>query len=67
MVALARAGVPADEVVAAASWRGREWLGRPGLEEGAPADFLVVDADPCADVDTLRRPRRLVLDGAVLT
>ncbi len=37
------------DVVAAASWRTRDYLGVPGLEEGASADLVVYDADPRSD------------------
>lgn len=66
LVALRDAGLPPGDVLAAAAWAGRRWLGWPGLEEGAPADFLVLDADPRADLDTLRAPRHVVLAGAVV-
>lgn len=59
-------GLPAAEVVAAVSWRGRAWLGWQGVEEGAPADFVVLDADPREDLSTLRRPVCVVLRGAVV-
>ena len=64
--ALIEAGVPQAEVIAQASWRGREWLGLPGLDEGAPADLVVYDADPRVDLATLAAPRRMVLRGAVV-
>lgn len=63
---LVRAGVPATDAVAGASWRAREWLGLPGLVEGGPADLVVYDSDPRVDVSTLRRPRRIVLRGRVV-
>lgn len=61
--ALVGAGIPLAEVVAQASWRGRAWLGLPGLAEGAPADLVVYDADPRAELATLLRPLRIVLKG----
>lgn len=64
--AMVEMGLPADDVVAAASWRGREWLGWQGIEEGAAADFVVLDADPRQDLTTLRRPARVVLRGRVV-
>ncbi|WP_369139712.1 amidohydrolase family protein [Modestobacter versicolor] len=64
--ALHAAGLPAEAAVAAASWAAREWLGLPGIEEGAPADLVVFDADPRTDLDTLQRPRRTVLRGVVV-
>jgi imidazolonepropionase-like amidohydrolase len=64
--ALHAAGLPAEAALAAASWAARSWLGLPCLEEGAPADLVVYDADPRADLDTLQRPQRMVLRGAVV-
>ena len=63
---LVGAGIPPADVIAAASWRAREWLGVPGLEEGAPADLVVYDADPRVDLSTVDTPRRMVLRGAVI-
>ena len=54
----------AEQALAAGSWRSRRWLGRPHeLVDGAPADLLVFDADPRADLDELRRPRHVILRG----
>lgn len=64
--ALVGAGIPQAEVIAQASWRGREWLGLPGLEEGAPADLVVYDTDPRVDLAAVLAPRRMVLRGAVV-
>lgn len=44
----------------------REWLGRPGLTEGAPADLVVYEADPRADVRALAQPLRVVVNGRVV-
>ena len=52
---LAAYGIPAEDALGAASWRAREWLGcNATLDEGAPADFVVYDADPRQDVAVLR-------------
>jgi imidazolonepropionase-like amidohydrolase len=64
--ALSAAGLPAEEALAAGSWRARAWLGLPCIEEGAPADVVVYDADPRADLDALQRPRRTILRGRVV-
>ena len=64
--ALHAAGVPAEAALAAASWSARSWLGLPCIEEGAPADVVVYDVDPRADLDTLARPRHVVLRGEVV-
>jgi imidazolonepropionase-like amidohydrolase len=61
---LVRAGLPAAEVVAAASWRTRDWLGVPSLAEGAPADLVVYPADPRLDIRVLAAPAAVVLRGA---
>ncbi|MFK0138312.1 amidohydrolase family protein [Streptomyces murinus] len=63
---LVTAGIPPIEALAATSWSARAWLGRPGLEEGAPADLVVYDEDPRAEVGVLAAPRRVVLNGAVV-
>ncbi|GCE75087.1 amidohydrolase family protein [Cellulomonas biazotea] len=64
---LVRAGIPAHDVVAAASWRTRAWLGADGLDEGASADLVVYDADPRRDVAVLAAPRAVVLRGDVVS
>ena len=64
---LAALDLPAYEALGAASWRAREWLGRPPyLDEGAPADFVVYPADPLADLGVLAAPSRIVLRGRVV-
>jgi imidazolonepropionase-like amidohydrolase len=65
---LATYGLSAFEALGAASWRAREWLGMSGtLGEGAPADFVVYDADPLEDLGVLASPRRIVLRGRVVS
>ncbi|MEZ5193228.1 MAG: hypothetical protein R2734_12415 [Nocardioides sp.] len=55
-------GLPAEYALGAASWRARAWLGwNATLDEGAPADFVVVDRDPLADLTALREPVAVVL------
>jgi imidazolonepropionase-like amidohydrolase len=63
---LVTAGIPAVDALSAASWDARAWLGRPGLEEGAPADLVVYEGDPRTDVRVLAAPRRVVLNGIVV-
>ncbi|MEU3182640.1 amidohydrolase family protein [Streptomyces sp. NPDC006923] len=63
---LVKAGIPPVEALSAAAWAARGWLGRPVLEEGAPADLVVYDEDPRADVRVLAAPRRIVLNGHVV-
>jgi len=64
IVALAGAGHP--DPLGAASWAAREWLGRPGLTPGAPADLVVYRDDPRADLSALREPILIVLRGRVV-
>jgi len=64
--AMVEMGLPADYALGAASWKARAWLGFAGIEEGASADFVVYDADPRADLDTLLRPVAVVLRGSVV-
>jgi imidazolonepropionase-like amidohydrolase len=64
--ALRAAGLPAEAALAAGSWAARAWLGLPCIEEGAPADVVVYDADPRQDLDTLQRPQLRVLRGGVV-
>ncbi|MFE9683855.1 amidohydrolase family protein [Streptomyces sp. NPDC006285] len=63
---LVTAGIPPVEALSATTWGAREWLGRPGLEEGAPADLVVYGEDPRAEVRVLAAPRRVVLGGRVV-
>jgi imidazolonepropionase-like amidohydrolase len=64
---LASYGISATDALAAASWKARDWLGLdPLLDEGAPADFVVYDDDPRADLTVLARPARVVLRGRVV-
>jgi imidazolonepropionase-like amidohydrolase len=63
---LVTAGIPPLQALSATTWAARAWLGRPGLTEGAPADFVVYDEDPRADVRVLAAPRRVVLNGKVV-
>ena len=64
--ALVGAGIPQPEVIAQASWRGREWLGLPGLVEGAPADLVVYATDPRKDLAAIMDPQRMILRGRVV-
>jgi len=63
---LAEAGMPVAAAIGAGSWTARRWLGLAGLEPGAPADLVLYDADPRADLDVLRRPALIVMDGQVI-
>lgn len=64
---LVRAGLTPAEALHAGIWRAREWLGRPGLEEGADADLVVYAADPRAEIGVLAHPQQIVLRGLTVT
>ncbi|WP_328503718.1 amidohydrolase family protein [Streptomyces sp. NBC_00457] len=63
---LVTAGIPPVQALSATAWGARRWLGRTGLEEGAPADVVVYQVDPRADVRVLADPRTVVLNGRVV-
>jgi imidazolonepropionase-like amidohydrolase len=63
---LVTAGIPPIDALAATAWSARTWLGRPNLQEGAPADLVVYDEDPRADVRVLAAPRRILLNGRIV-
>ncbi len=61
---MVRAGIPAADVVAAASWRARAFLGADTLTEGASADLVVYAEDPRERIAALADPAHVVLRGA---
>lgn len=61
--ALGAAGHP--DPLGAASWHARDWLGRPGIVDGAPADLVVYRTDPRTDPAALDHPELIVLRGRV--
>lgn len=63
---LARAGLGATTILDAATWASRRFLGAPGLEDGAPADLLVVPRDPRSDHRALRERNHVVLNGRIV-
>ncbi|MFC5380395.1 amidohydrolase family protein [Aquipuribacter nitratireducens] len=63
---LVGAGLPPVVAVGAGAWDARRWLGRDGLGEGAPADLLVLGADPVLEPATLHAPVAVVLRGRVV-
>lgn len=60
---LATGGLPPQAALGAACWSARTFFGLPGLSEGAPADFVVFDRDPLADLDVLDKPVHVALNG----
>ncbi|MDG4808339.1 amidohydrolase family protein [Micromonospora sp. WMMD1120] len=61
-----RAGMAPLDVLAAASWGARAWLGFPGLVEGGLADLTVYPEDPRVDLRVVRAPSRTILRGHVI-
>jgi len=67
IAAMTAIGMTPEQALAAGSWSAREWLGVcADLSVGAPADLLVYDADPRADLAVLAHPTRIVLRGRVV-
>ena len=64
---LAAGGLPPEAALGAACWTARAFLDLAGLEDGAPADFVVYDRDPLADLDELDRPAHVVLGGRLVS
>ncbi|MGM9480737.1 amidohydrolase family protein [Roseateles sp. NT4] len=63
-----KAGIPAPEVLRIATWNGARVAGASGqrgrIERGYAADLVMVDGDPSADIEQLRRAS-LVIQGQV--
>jgi imidazolonepropionase-like amidohydrolase len=64
---LAAGGLPPEAAVGAACWTAREFLGLPGLDDDAPADFVVYRQDPTADLHVLDQPDLVVLGGRLVS
>ena len=64
--ALAAAGLTAHDALAAGSWAARSYLGLGGLAAGEPADAVIYDTDPRADLAQLDQPRAVVLRGRLV-
>jgi imidazolonepropionase-like amidohydrolase len=61
-----RAGMSPMDVLAAASWGARQWLGFPGLTEGGLADLTIYETDPRQDLRAVQTPTRTILRGRVI-
>jgi imidazolonepropionase-like amidohydrolase len=66
IAALSGAGLSAHDALGAASWNARTWLGRPSIESGAPADFVVYEEDPRVSPEALANPYLVILRGRVV-
>lgn len=63
--ALKGIGMSPTDALGAASWDARRWLGRSGLEHGAPADLVCYSSDPRTGPEVLRQPDLVILRGNV--
>jgi len=63
---LLTAGLSPEAALGAASWGARNYLGMPGIEEGAPADLIAFEADPFTNLRALGRPALTILDGRIV-
>jgi imidazolonepropionase-like amidohydrolase len=64
--AIAAAGASPHDALGSASWAARGYLGLPGLVDGAPADAVVYDEDPRADLAALDHPAAVILRGRLV-
>ena len=67
VAALVKVGLSPTDALGAACWDARTWLGREGIEAGAPADLLVYEHDPRAGPDVLSAPDAVILRGRLVT
>lgn len=69
MEIFSEAGVPAMDILKAATWNGAYAIGRSdllgSLEPGKLADFVVLDADPLQDISRVRETHRVVKGGVI--
>ena len=61
--ALTRIGMTPTDALGAACWDARDWLDRPGLDDGASADLLCYYDDPRYGPEVLHRADVVVLRG----
>lgn len=60
------AGMSVSDIIDTVTWKARVALGAPTLSDGAPADFVVYEADPRQDLSVLARPSAVVLGGVAV-
>ena len=61
--ALTGIGMSPTDALGAASWNARDWLGRAGLQHGAPADLVCYSEDPRRGAAVVNNPDLVVLRG----
>jgi imidazolonepropionase-like amidohydrolase len=66
----AKAGVPNQEILRAATLNGAKWLGRQAefgtVEVGKRADLLMIDGDPLTDIKAVRNVIMVIQSGRVV-
>lgn len=65
--AMGEAGMNDAEIYAAVTSNPMQRFGWRGIEAGAPAHLLVVDADPRSNVQTLHEPHAIIVNGLIRT
>ncbi|KAA0024287.1 amidohydrolase family protein [Antrihabitans cavernicola] len=65
VASLVDVGLSPTDALGAACWDARRWLGRKGIEHGAPADLLVYNTDPRTGPDVLAAPDIVILRGRI--
>lgn len=61
--ALKGIGMSPTQALGAACWDAREWLGRPNLEHGAPANLVCFRDDPRTGAAVVNHPDLVILRG----
>lgn len=56
-------GLHPTEILDLATWKAREFLGMPGLSQGADADLVVYGVDPREDIGVLANPSAVYYRG----
>ena len=71
MALFVRAGLTPLEALQAATWNPAKFLGKleqfGTVEQGKVADLLLLDANPLADIETIRKIRAVVVNGKYLS
>lgn len=61
------AGLPVEDAIGAASWTAREILGFPQLRPGERADLIWCSIDPRQDIEQLRHPGMVIINGEFIS
>lgn len=66
MALMVKWGMPAEDVLDAATWKARDFLGLASLSPRAPADAVVFDVDPRVYADVWSSPMYVIAGGHVI-